>query len=146
MKNMQQGRQDISIVVDLPHHRKSNMPFLSKPARHVCWSIAAVLALHTPFASGALLGPEAAMASEVPKQADNDRAKVQQFLDRASVKERLQAMGVGALNAGGRVDSLTEQEVHALAQRIDSLPAGGALSERDVILMLLVALLIVVLI
>jgi hypothetical protein len=122
------------------------MQFLSKPVRHLSWSLAAVLALHTSFASGALLGPEAAMPGAVTSEADADRAKVHQFLERATVKERLQALGVGALNARGRIDALTQEEVHALAQRIDSMPAGGALSERDVILLLLVALLVVVLI
>ncbi|HKB52575.1 MAG TPA: PA2779 family protein [Ramlibacter sp.] len=116
----------------------------SKLVRHVSWSIVAVLALHTSLASSEMIGPEAAMPSHAPSQADVDRAKVQQFLDRASVKERLQAMGVGALNARDRVGALSQEEVHALAQRIDSMPAGGSLSEMDMILILLVALVVLV--
>lgn len=78
----------------------------------------------------------------VRSQAEQDRAKVQDFLARANVKERLQAMGVSGLVAGERVASLTEQEVHALAQRIDAMPAGGALSNSDLILILLIAILV----
>lgn len=104
----------------------------------------AVLALQAPFAYGEMLGPEAAMSPQAPSQAELDRAKLQQFLDRANVKEKLQAMGVSGLNASDRVASLSEEEVHALAQRIDSMPAGGALSQTDMILILLVVILILV--
>ena len=115
-----------------------------KLVRRISWSIVAVLALHTSLASAVMIGPEAAMPSNAPSQAEVDRAKVDQFLDRASVKERLQAMGVGALNARDRVGALSQEEVHALAQRIDSMPAGGSLSEMDMILILLVALVVLV--
>ena len=84
------------------------------------------------------------MPAPAASQADLDRAKVQQFLDRATVTEKLKAMGVDALNARSRVDSLTDEEVHALAQRIDAMPAGGALSQNDLILILLVALIVIV--
>ena len=79
-------------------------------------------------------------------QAEQDRAKVQSFVDRANVKERLQAMGVSGLLAKDRVAALTEEEVHALAQRIDGMPAGGALSNNDLILILLIAILVALLI
>jgi hypothetical protein len=79
-----------------------------------------------------------------PSQADQDRAKVQAFMDRATVKERLVAMGVNGLAARDRVESLTEAEVHTLAQRIDAMPAGGAISDRDLIIILLVVILLIV--
>jgi hypothetical protein len=55
-------------------------------------------------------------------------------------------MGVSGLVAKDRVASLTEAEVHALAQRIDAMPAGGALSANDLLIVLLIALLVAVLI
>jgi hypothetical protein len=94
-----------------------------------------------------MLGAEKAMEGAVQSpanQADQDRAKVQQFLDRASVKERLQTMGVDAINAQGRVQAMSDEEVHALAQRMDAMPAGGSLSQNDIILILLVAILVLV--
>ena len=78
------------------------------------------------------------------EQAEQDRAKVDAFIERANVKERLVAMGVTGLLAKQRVESLSEAEVHALAQRIDTLPAGGNLSNTDLILVLLIAILVVV--
>jgi hypothetical protein len=90
-----------------------------------------------------MIGPEAVSGQS---QAEQDRAKVQSFVDRANVKERLQAMGVSGLLAKDRVAALTEEEVHALAQRIDGMPAGGALSNNDLIIILLIALLVAILI
>jgi len=109
----------------------------------------AALLLHTPALHAGLLGPEAVIATEAaaqtPTQAQLDRAKVRHFLESANLKEKLKTLGVDGLNAGARVDALTEDEVHAMAQRIDAMPAGGALSDREWILILLVALLIIVL-
>ena len=82
----------------------------------------------------------------VQNQAERDRAKVQSFLDRANVKERLMAMGVGGVLAKDRVAALSEEEVHALAQRIDSMPAGGNLSGNDLIIILLIVILVAILI
>ncbi|HEY0887586.1 MAG TPA: PA2779 family protein [Ramlibacter sp.] len=112
--------------------------------RRSCQCLAAVLALQLPLAQAELLGPEAVLALQPQSQEQADRAKVQQFLESADLKDRLRAMGVDGINASQRVDAMTQQEVHALAQRIDSLPAGGAFSDRDIILVLLIALLIVV--
>lgn len=119
-----------------------------KPLTHIvrrsCWGLAAALALQAPLAQAELIAPEAVVAAQPGTQEQLDRAKVQQFLDSAALKDRLRAMGVDGLDASRRVDAMTHEEVHALAQRIDSLPAGGAFSDRDIILVLLVALLIVV--
>jgi hypothetical protein len=77
-------------------------------------------------------------------QAELDRAKVQSFVERATVKEKLEAMGVGGLLAKDRVAALSEQEVHALAERIDAMPAGGSLSQMDMVIILLVAILVAI--
>ncbi len=119
-----------------------------KPSTHFvrrsCLCLAAVVALQAPLAQAELIGPEAVMAMQSPTQEQVDRAKVQQFLESAALKDRLRTMGVEGINANQRVDAMTQQEVHALAQRIDTLPAGGAFSDRDIILVLLIALLVVV--
>ncbi|MEY4122403.1 MAG: hypothetical protein RLZZ457_1241 [Pseudomonadota bacterium] len=77
-------------------------------------------------------------------QTEQDRAKVQSFVERASVKEKLEAMGVAGLLAKDRVAALSEQEVHALAQRIDAMPAGGTLSQMDMVVILLIAILVAI--
>lgn len=113
-------------------------------ARGLIAFVAAATIAQGSMVHAEMIGPEAAMS--VQSQAEQDRAKVQDFVDRANVKERLQAMGVSGLVAQDRVASLTEAEVHALAQRIDGMPAGGALSNSDLLLILLIALLVAVLI
>lgn len=106
--------------------------------------VATAMIAQTSLVQAEMIGAEA--AASVQSQAEQDRAKVQNFVDQATVKERLQAMGVSGLVAKDRVASLTEAEVHALAQRIDSMPAGGALSNNDLIIILLIAVLVAILI
>jgi hypothetical protein len=102
-------------------------------------TLAAAMIAQGSLVHAEMIGPEAALAQS---QAEQDRTKVQNFVDRATVKERLQAMGVSGLVAKDRVAAMTEEEVHALAQRIDGMPAGGALSNNDLILILLIAILV----
>jgi hypothetical protein len=45
-------------------------------------------------------------------------------------------------SAKDRVAAMTDQEVHAMAQKIDSMPAGGALSNNDLILIMVIVLLL----
>lgn len=102
--------------------------------------LALAVGFHTPALHAELVTtPEVAGQS-----ADAERAKVQRFLEQATVKERLQAMGVDGLAATERVAALDQQEIHALAQRIDSMPAGGAVSTMEWILIVLIAILVVV--
>jgi len=79
-----------------------------------------------------------------PNQAAAEKARVQAFMDRADVKDRLQALGVEGPSAKDRVAAMTDQEVHAMAQKIDSMPAGGYLGDRDLVLILLIVLLILI--
>ncbi|AMO25201.1 PA2779 family protein [Ramlibacter tataouinensis] len=110
-------------------------------SRALALTAAVALAAQTPLAQAEIVDTD---ALAVPSQVELDRAKVQSFLERANVKERMQAMGLSGLVAADRVASLSEAEVHALAERIDGLPAGGALSQQDWILILLVVLIIVI--
>ena len=117
---------------------------MKKTVLRMSRALAVVLALGlTPFARAELIDAD---ALQPQSQAELDRAKVRSFLERASVKERLQAMGVNGLAAGDRVAALTDAEVHALAERIDAMPAGGALSNQDLIIILLIAILVVLII
>ena len=120
------------------------MKKLSHRTRHACWGLAAAFALQASMAQAEMLGPEAVLESSASTQADRDREKVKQFLDSNKLQDRLRTLGVDGLNANARVDAMSHEEVHALAERIDAMPAGGALSDRDIILILLVALLVVV--
>ena len=78
--------------------------------------------------------------------ADQDRARVQVFLNRTETQEKLKAMGIDAQAVKERVARLTDQEVNELARELDTLPAGGDISNRNLVAILLIVLLVVVLI
>lgn len=98
-----------------------------------------VLCVLTPLAGAALVTTDQAIAGSM---ADQERARVEAFLERADARERLRALGVDPAAAQERVAGLTDVEVHTLAGKINSLHAGGNLSSNDVIIILLVAILV----
>jgi hypothetical protein len=57
--------------------------------------------------------------------ADADRGRVNDFLQRADVRQALEAQGVAADAALERVQALTDAEVSQIAGRIGQAPAGG---------------------
>lgn len=105
--------------------------------------LAAALTVQAPLARAGIVTTEEVAAH---RQAETDRAKVRGFLERANVMERMRAMGVDGVAAQARVEALSQKEVHALAQRIDSLPAGGLLGTTDLILILLIVILVAVIV
>lgn len=98
-----------------------------------------VAVLGTPVYAG-MIGTQEILAEQTVQ---TDRDKVHEFLDRANVQQQLQVMDVPAALARERVDAMTPAEVATLAQRIDAMPAAGALSGNDFVIILLVALLVV---
>lgn len=54
-----------------------------------------------------------------------DRDCLRAFFDRAEVRDQLEAFGVDSDIAKARIDSLTNEEVANIADRLDQLPAGG---------------------
>ena len=104
-------------------------------------SITAAMLIVSPLARAEIVDTQE-LATQ--NQTEQDRAKVQSFVERATVKEKLEAMGVAGLLAKDRVAALSEQEVHALAERIDAMPAGGTLSQMDMVVILLIAILVAV--
>jgi hypothetical protein len=110
-------------------------------ARVVAALVSAALLIQAPLAGAAIVETDAMTAQS---QIEQDRATVQGFVERADVKAKLQAMGVAGLMAKERVGAMSEQEIHALAEKIDTMPAGAQLATMDWVLIVLVALLIVV--
>ena len=78
--------------------------------------------------------------------ASQDRARVQVFLNRTETQEKLHAMGVDIQAVKERVARLTDKEVNELARELDTLPAGGDISNRNLVAILLIVLLVVLLI
>jgi hypothetical protein len=109
--------------------------------------LVAVLAVgayaHSPTARAEIVETDAMLA---PAQVDQDRAKVQAFIDQATVKQELKTMGVNAVLIDQRLAALSPEEIHTLAQRIDSMPAGGAFTDMQLVIILLIAILIAVIV
>lgn len=106
-------------------------------------AIAASFALPLQSARADLVSTDQVM-SDAKVQAD--REKIRTFLGRSDAERNLVTLGVDPESAKQRVDALTDEEVVALAGKIDTLPAGGALSNTDIIIILLIAILVAVLV
>jgi hypothetical protein len=75
---------------------------------------------------------------------DPERERVKSMLERPELAAQLEKMGIPAIEARARVDAMTPQEVSQLAGRLDSLAAGGAMSNRDLLLVILLILLLII--
>ena len=51
--------------------------------------------------------------------------RVQDFFNRAEVNAKLESMGLTAGVAQDRVKAMTQEEINRIANKIDSVPAGG---------------------
>ncbi|HZW52039.1 MAG TPA: PA2779 family protein, partial [Rudaea sp.] len=85
------GGTNIGIPVALGNAMKQSV-FVTRALIALC---AAGMMFQASLARAAMIGPEAALPA--PSQVEQDRAKVQAFLERANVKERMQAMGVSGV-------------------------------------------------
>jgi hypothetical protein len=90
-----------------------------------------------PSAYAGLIGTDQAATQ-------SERERVTDLISRPEVAKKLEALGVSPTDAAARVDALTQQELSALAQKIDTLPAGGV-SENWLWIALVVILLLILL-
>ena len=98
--------------------------------------VASILSLSFQTVQAGLIGADHAAAGTP----DPDRVLVLAALDRADVVAQLQAAGVDPQAARERVRAMSEQEVQALAQDIQSAPAGGISDWGWVAIVLIAAL------
>ena len=99
-----------------------------------------VLMAWAPFhlAQAGMIGTDQLVASS----AQSDRAAVLAAIGRAEVAAQLQALGLDPASAKDRVAAMSDEDVSALAGRLNSLPAGGTSSgAAAVILIVLIVLL-----
>ncbi len=75
-----------------------------------------------PAAQAQMVGTDALLRAQ---QMQQERAAVATALERADVREALLNYGVDPAQVQARVDSLSTDEVHALAQNIEQLPTAG---------------------
>lgn len=74
-------------------------------------------------------------------RAEQQRAHVSAFFDRAEVQSLLNARGVDAADAQARVASLTASELASLGEQLDTLPAGEGVLETLVFVLVVFMLL-----
>ena len=97
--------------------------------------VVSLFALSLQTAQAGLIGADQAAGSTSP-----ERAMLLSTLDRSDVVAQLQAAGVDPLAARERVKSMTDQEVHAMAQDMQAAPAGGINTWGWVAIVLIAAL------
>jgi hypothetical protein len=73
-------------------------------------------------AQAALIGADRVVAAAEGQQS---RARIAAAIERPAVQAKLQQLGIEKADAEARVAALTDDEAAALANKIDSLPAGG---------------------
>lgn len=105
--------------------------------------VAVTLSILSAVAGAEMVSTEQAIGRST---ADQDLARVQVFLDRAEIQTKLHAMGIDTQAVKERVARLTDQEANELAQQLDTVPAGGDISNRNLVAILLAVLLVVLLI
>jgi hypothetical protein len=98
--------------------------------------LAAAAAVIMPRAHAGMIGTDQSVQSE--------RERLKAALARPEVVQELKKMGVDAAAASGRVDAMSDGEVAQLAGRIDALPAGGVLTNEQLIIILLIVLILII--
>ena len=92
-------------------------------------SVAGVLVLTVSFSFTFVMPGRAAMVETEAvlqaRDAASARQQVQAYLERDAVAAQLEAWSVPARQARARVESMTDEEILELSQRIESMPAGG---------------------
>ena len=84
--------------------------------------IASLCAMSFQSATAGMIGTDQAVGAA---SAQTQRTALINTLGRDDVASQLQTQGVDPLAAKERIAAMTDQEVAALADRIDTLPAGG---------------------
>ncbi len=97
---------------------------ITKPVSYAVAASMLVMSLHLPVANAAMVGTEAVVHSA---QAQQERGRLHDALNREDVKAKLASLGVDQAQVQARVDALTDDEAQALAQRLDQMPAGGGI-------------------
>jgi hypothetical protein len=92
-------------------------------------SVAGVLVLTVGFSFTFVIPGRAAMVETEAvlqaRDAASARQQVRAYLERDAVAAQLEAWSVPGEQARARVEAMTDEEIQQLAQRIESMPAGG---------------------
>lgn len=104
--------------------------------KRLLWILIMACALAAPAAQAAMVGTDQVVQSE--------RERVKAALERPDVVQALKKVGVDATAAQARVDAMSDSEVAQIANMVDLLPAGGVLTNDQLIVILLIVLILVI--
>jgi hypothetical protein len=97
------------------------------------------------FLSFALVAPQVQAGMIATEKAlPGDRERLNALIERPDVAQQLEKMGIPADQAKERVAAMNEAEVASIAGKLDSAIAAGAMSNTDLIIVLLIVLLILI--
>ena len=102
-----------------------------------------ILVISGPFQSvfAAMIETETALEAF---QAQEARIRIKQLLVREDVRQGLIQQGIDPLEANARIDSLSDAEALAVADKLDQLPAGSGALEVLLIVALIIFLTLLV--
>ena len=95
------------------------------------------------YAVAAPLAQAGMIATDEAAQAASERERVKAMLARPEVAAQMGKLGITAADTLARVDAMTDAEVIQLAGKLDTLPAGGAISNDQLLLIILLLVLLV---
>jgi hypothetical protein len=110
-------------------------------------TLSKVLALYLILSLFALTLPAPGWAMFIPSDhaagtRTADLAQLQSALESTVIKQRLMDYGLSPQDAAARLSLLSDEQIHDLSSRMDSVQAGGIIGE--VIFLLVVAIIVVV--
>jgi pantoate kinase len=94
--------------------------------RYVCYFVAVTMllvSLPVQTIQAAMIKTETVLTLST---VNDVRENLNQFLKREDVQAIMTAQGISAAEAKARVDSLSDDEIMQIADRMDQLPAGGS--------------------
>ena len=97
----------------------------------------------TPRVEAGMVPSQIIQAAHIDRGSDIER--IQRFLEMKVVKDRLESFGYTPEEIRQRLDSLTDHQLHQLAQQIDEIRVGGDGLGVVVALLVIVILVLVIL-
>lgn len=107
---------------------------------HVLLSVA--LAGATLFARPVLAGVIGTEALAASAKAADARAQLQTLVKRPELAKELQLLGIAPQEAAGRVAAMNDAEVLSLSGKLGALPAGGAMTNTELLIVILLIILV----
>ena len=95
-------------------------------ARYVCYFVTItmlLMSLPVQTVQAAMIKTETVLTLST---VNDVRENLNQFLKREDVKAIMTAQGISPVEAKARVDSLSDDEIMQIADKMDQLPAGGS--------------------